>query len=131
LFNSYHIKYFNIIKINKIFFPFIKILFTFLIITFIEFYCAPIYSKTIEIEEDLAIKYCDSVDKNLFNGLETEMILKYKYFFNNVDTKEIQDKEKFINKLEKSVMNRCNDELLANEKSEFISFIKLFLINED
>ena len=34
--------------------------------------------------DHLAKKYCDSLEKNLFKGLDKESILKYEYFFSSI-----------------------------------------------
>ena len=36
--------------------------------------------KTPEVE--LAIRYCDAINKNIFNGLNKEKSLKYEYYLN-------------------------------------------------
>ena len=40
-----------------------------------------IYKEKKIANNKLAIKYCDSLKKNLFKGLDKEETLKYEYFF--------------------------------------------------
>ena len=40
-----------------------------------------IYTEKKIANNHLAKKYCDSLEKNLFKGLEKESTLKYEYFF--------------------------------------------------
>ena len=44
----------------------------------------------------LAKKYCDSLEKNLFKGLDKESTLKYEYFFSSIPDNYIKDKNKFL-----------------------------------
>ena len=38
----------------------------------------------------LAKKYCDSLEKNLFKGLDKESTLKYEYFFSSIPDNSIK-----------------------------------------
>ena len=38
----------------------------------------------------LAKKYCDSLEKNLFTGLDEESTLKYEYFFSSIPDNSIK-----------------------------------------
>ena len=40
---------------------------------------------------NLAKKYCDSLEKNLFKGLDKESTLKYEYFFSSIPDNFIED----------------------------------------
>ena len=44
----------------------------------------------------LAKKYCDSLEKNLFKGLDKESTLKYEYFFSSIPDIYIKDENKFF-----------------------------------
>ena len=56
-------------------------------------------------------KYCDSLGKNLFTGLDKESTLKYEYFFSAIPENSIKDQNKFLK------------EFKSNEK-EFNLFLK-------
>ena len=43
-----------------------------------------IYTEKKITNNHLAKKYCDSLEKNLFKGLDKESTLKYEYFFSSV-----------------------------------------------
>ena len=43
-----------------------------------------IYTEKKIANNHLAKKYCDSLEKNLFKGLDKESILKYEYFFSSI-----------------------------------------------
>ena len=43
-----------------------------------------IYTEKKIDHKDLAKKYCDSLEKNLFKGLDKESTLKYEYFFSSI-----------------------------------------------
>ena len=44
----------------------------------------------------LAKKYCDSLEKNLFKGLDKESTLKYEYFFSSIPDNYIKDENKIF-----------------------------------
>ena len=35
-------------------------------------------------EKELAIIYCDAINKNIFNGLNKEALLEYEYYFSSL-----------------------------------------------
>ena len=43
----------------------------------------------------LAKKYCDSLEKNLFKGLDKESTLKFEYFFSSIPDNFIKDENDF------------------------------------
>tara|TARA_B100000212_G_C27055333_1_gene397434 strand:- start:15 stop:251 length:237 start_codon:yes stop_codon:yes gene_type:complete len=78
----------------------------------------------------LAYKYCDSLEENLFKGLENERILKYKYFFSSINIEEInEDLEKLMN-LPLDVEAICSYKLSIEEIEEMRIMLKSFLANE-
>ena len=48
------------------------------------------------VNNQLAFKYCDSLKKNLFKGLDKEATLKYEYFFSSLPYDSIKDENKLI-----------------------------------
>ena len=69
-------------------------------ISFIFFNTLPIFAITYPQKDitsnQLAEKYCDSLGKNLFTGLDQESTLKYEYFFSAIPENSIQDQNKYI-----------------------------------
>ena len=55
-----------------------------------------IYTEKKIANNQLAIKYCDSLKKNLFKGLDKEETLKYEYFFSSLPYDSIKDENKFL-----------------------------------
>ena len=72
----------------------------------------------------LAKKYCDSLEKNLFKGLDKESTLKYEYFFSSIPDNYIKDEKNFLEIFKSDVKSIClYDFSKANEK-EFKYFLK-------
>ena len=119
-------------KINKFykigsFFKFILTqLFFVLILLIIN---EPAFSKVTKIESNLALKYCDSVEKNLFRGLDNEILLKYEYFFNSIDTKEIGEEEEYLGRFISEVETICSHNLTSEEKKAFKILLRKNLSN--
>ena len=78
-------------------------------------------------EEELAIKYCDAIDKNIFNGLNKENLLKYEYFFSTLNVPKRKESKKFFKSFSLNVNKKCNYILTEMEKIEINSYIKKFL----
>ncbi len=78
-------------------------------------------------EEKLAIKYCDSIKKDIFNGLNKEELLKYEYYFSSLKIPNNKNPEVFFNNFNLNVKTKCTYELTKKDKQEFISYIKKFL----
>ena len=55
-----------------------------------------IYINNKITNNQLAKKYCDALEKNLFKGLDQESILKYEYFFSSLPDDYIKDNDKFL-----------------------------------
>ena len=77
-----------------------------------------------QIEKDFATKYCDSIDKKLFTGLDNELILKLKYLFNSIKSSYLKENPTFKEKVEIEIFNNCKYDLSNYEKEELFSFIK-------
>ena len=85
------------------------------------------YSKEIKIEKNLAIKYCDALDKNLFKGLDNEIILKYEYFFGDINKDEYKDKGEVLTKIVKEIYDTCSYKLNKKNTNDFSILLKKFL----
>ena len=72
----------------------------------------------------LAKKYCDSLEKNLFKGLDKESTLKYEYFFSSIPDNYIKDEDKFIEIFKSEVQSICSYEISQSNEKEFKSFLK-------
>ncbi len=59
-----------------------------------------IYTEKKIANNNLAKKYCDSLEKNLFKGLDKESTLKYEYFFSSIPDNYIKDENKFLKKFQ-------------------------------
>ena len=90
----------------------------------------PIFANTY-LEKDitsnqLAEKYCDSLGKNLFTGLDKESTLKYEYFFSAIPEKSIKDQNKFLKKFKSDVRSICSYNISKSNEKEFNSFLKIY-----
>jgi len=82
------------------------------------------YFTELKIERLLAKKYCDSINENLFKGLDKESVLQYEYFFSSINPKDIIDKNKFIKDFSSEVQSICSYKLSELNKKEFEYFIE-------
>ena len=71
----------------------------------------------------LAKEYCDSLEKNLFKGLDKESTLKYEYFFSSIPENYIRDKNKFLEIFKSDVKSICSYDFSKSNEKEFISFL--------
>ena len=71
----------------------------------------------------LAKKYCDSLEKNLFKGLDKESILKYEYFFSSIPNNYIKDENKFLEIFKSDVKSICSYNISKSNEKEFKSFL--------
>ena len=72
----------------------------------------------------LAKKYCDSLEKNLFKGLDKESTLKYEYFFSPIPDNYIKDENKFLEIFKSDVKSICSYDISQSNEKEFKSFLK-------
>ena len=72
----------------------------------------------------LAKKYCDSLEKNLFKGLDKESTLKYEYFFSAMPDDFIKDENKFLEIFKSDVKSICSYDISQSNEKEFKSFLK-------
>ena len=71
----------------------------------------------------LAKKYCDSLEKNLFKGLDKESILKYEYFFSSIPDDYIKDNNKFLEVFKSDVKSICSYDISKSNEKEFQYFL--------
>ena len=95
-----------------------------MIITFLIY--NPVFSQIIKAESELAYKYCDSLEKKLFEGLTNEKILKSKYFSNSLEGKLKKNKFKF-EEFENQVNYLCDHKFSVEEKLDFYSLLEKYL----
>ena len=90
--------------------------------------CMPIFGEINnerKIPNDyLAKKYCDSLEKNLFKGLDKEFTLKYEYFFSAMPYDFIKDENKFLEIFKSDVKSICSYDISKSNEKEFKSFLE-------
>ena len=86
-----------------------------------------IYKENKIANNELAQKYCDALEKNLFKGLDKESILKYEYFFSSIPYKKIKDEDKFLKIFKSDVRSICAYDITKTNEKEFKSFLKNYL----
>ena len=74
--------------------------------------------------KQLAEKYCDSLRKNIFKGLDKESKLKYEYFFSSIPENSIKDVNSFLITFKSNVKYLCSYELTKSNENEFKSFLE-------
>jgi len=82
----------------------------------------PIFGE-IYTEKKIANKYCDSLEKNLFKGLDKESTLKYEYFFSSIPDNYIKDENKFLEIFKSDVKSICSYDFSKSNEKEFKSFL--------
>ena len=82
-----------------------------------------IYTEKKIANNQLAQKYCDSLEKNLFKGLDKESTLKYEYFFSSIPDNYIKDENKFLEIFKSYVKSICSYEISKSYEKEFKSFL--------
>ena len=90
-------------------------------------YSESAFSQETNIERNIAYKYCDSLEKNLFKGLDNEKILKYEYLFNSINKEELYKNLDEISKFTSEVESICSYKLSKREKKDIKKFINNFL----
>ena len=71
----------------------------------------------------LAKKYCDSLEKNLFKGLDKESTLKYEYFFSSIPDNYIKEENIFLEIFKSDVKSICSYDFSKSNEKEFKSFL--------
>ena len=83
-----------------------------------------IYKEKKIASNQLATKYCDSLKKNLFKGLDKEATLKYEYFFSSIPDNYIKDENKFLEIFISDVKSICSYDFSKSNEKEFKSYLK-------
>tara|TARA_B100000212_G_C27080214_1_gene407772 strand:+ start:56 stop:451 length:396 start_codon:yes stop_codon:yes gene_type:complete len=78
-------------------------------------------------EKELAIKYCDAINKKIFDGLNKEASLKYEYYFSALRKPKNKNYKLFFKEFRLNLMKNCFYKLTEEDKKEFETFIKKFL----
>ena len=86
-----------------------------------------IYTEKKIANNHLANKYCDSLEKNLFKGLDKESILKYEYFFSSIPEDYIKDEDKFLETFKSDVKKICSYDITKSNEKELKSFLENYL----
>ena len=101
-----------------------------LVINFIFLKTLPIFAITYPQKDtpsnQLAEKYCDSLGKNLFTGLDNESTLKYEYFFSAIPENSIKDQNKFLKEFKSDVKFICSYEISKSNEKELNLFLNYF-----
>ena len=120
-------------KIYKLFLKLVSsfklILINIIFVSTLFLYGESAFSNVTNIENYLAYKYCDSLDKNLFKGLDNEKILKYEYFFNSVNFKAINEELEKPGSFSTDVETICSYKLSIDEKEDMNELIKKFYLS--
>jgi len=82
--------------------------------------------KNSKFEKILANRYCDSISKNLFKGLEKERLLKFNYFFSNLRLESVRSNNEFIKEIKSKIKDDCDIDLKKNEVDELLDFYNLY-----
>ena len=86
-----------------------------------------IYTEKKIANNHLAKKYCDSLEKNLFKGLDKESTLKYEYFFSSIPDNYIKDENKFLEIFKSDVKSICSYNISKSNEKELKSFLENYL----
>ena len=120
-------------KIYKLFLKLVSsfklILINIIFVSTLFLYGESAFSNVTNIENYLAYKYCDSLEKNLFKGLDNERILKYEYFFNSINFKAINEELEKSENFAKDVEAICSYKLSIEEKEDINKLIKKFYLS--
>ena len=103
-----------------------NILFVFILFLYSE----SAFSEVNNIERNLAYKYCDSVEQNLFKGLDNEKILKNEYFLNSINREKINKELVELKKFPKEVELICSYKLSIEEKENIKVMLEKLISNK-
>ena len=122
-----------VLKINKFFLKIASlykfIVMNILFITILILFSIPAFSNDINMERNLAYKYCKSIESNMFKGLDNERILKYEYFFNSVNKGNTDENTEILNDFSIEVEKICSYKLNSDEKEDFRKDLKKYFNN--
>ena len=83
-------------------------------------------NSQINIEKKLANKYCQSIEKKLFEGLDAEFTLKYEYFFSSISKDSIKNVDRLMQSFISQVNLVCSYKLTKRDINEFNKYFKKF-----
>ena len=83
-----------------------------------------IYKNNKITNNQLAKKYCDALEKNLFKGLDRESILKYEYFFSSIPDDYIKEEDKFLETFKSDIKSICSYDIAKSNEQELKSFLE-------
>ena len=86
-----------------------------------------IYINNKITNNQLAKKYCDALEKNLFKGLDKESILKYEYFFSSIPEDYINNEDKFLETFISDIKKICSYDITKSNEKELKSFLENYL----
>ena len=122
-----------VFKINKLFLKIASlykfIVMNILFIAILILFSIPVFSNDTDTERNLAIKYCKSIESNMFKGLDDERILKYEYFFNSVNRENINEGVENLNNFTTEVEKICSYKLNSEEIEDFRKQLKQYVYN--
>ena len=85
-----------------------------------------LYTENKIANNNLVNKYCDSLEKNLFKGLDKESTLKYQYFFSSIPDNYIKEENKFLEIFKSDVKSICSYDISKSKEKEFKSFLDIY-----
>ena len=89
-----------------------------------------IYINNKITNNQLAKKYCDALEKNLFKGLDKESILQYEYLFSSIPEDYIKDEDKFLETFKSDVKAICSYDIAKSNENELKSFLENYFKNQ-
>ena len=117
-------------KINKFFLKIASryklIVVNVLFIAILFLFSESVISSDINVERDLAYKYCKSIESNMFKGLDNENILRYEYFFNSIKKEALNKVKDNIANFTSEVENICSYKLNTEEEKDFRKQLKKY-----
>ena len=120
-------------KIYKLFLKLVSsfklILINIIFVSTLFLYGESAFSNVTNIENYLAYKYCDSMEKNLFKGLDNERILKYEYFFDSVNFKALNEELEKTGNFATDVETICYYKLSTDEIENIKEILRSNLSN--
>ena len=101
-----------------------------LFVSIIFLYSDSAFSEVTNIERNLAYNYCDSIEQNLFKGLDNEKILKKEYLLNSINREKINEKLRELKNFSREVENICSYKLSIKEEENIKEMLERFFSNK-
>ena len=122
---------FKIYKLfEKITSSFVLILINILLISILFIFSESAFSNNNDIVREITYKYCDSIEKNLFKGLDNEKILKYEYLFKSINKEALFERLNELSNFPGESENICLFKISNEEKEEFKKMLHDFISNK-